>query len=76
MFLKLLNLAIFNCFRQFKTDIGLADQYIDEGNSDLRKAIASQDMSKVQEAQSKLEMAISARNRSSEKLETLIKKKK
>ena len=76
MFLKLLNLAIFNYFRQFKTDIGLADQCIEEGNSDLRKAIASQDMSKVQEALSKLEMPVSARNRSSEKLETLIKKKK
>ena len=33
--LKLLNPATFNCFRQFKTDIGLADQCIEEGNSDL-----------------------------------------
>ena len=38
--MKLLNLATFNCFRQFKTDIGLADQCIEEGNSDLWKAIA------------------------------------
>ena len=70
------NLATFNCFRQFKIDIGLADQCIEEGNSNLRKAIASQDMSKIQKAQSKLEMAISARKRASERLETLMKKKK
>ena len=72
----LLNLATFNCFRQFKIDIGLADQCIEEGNSNLGKAIASQDMSKIQKAQSKLEMAISARKRESERLETLMKKKK
>ena len=34
----LLNLATFNCFRHFKTDIGLADQCIEEGNSNQRKA--------------------------------------
>ena len=72
----LLNLATFNCFRHFKTDIGLADQCIEEGNSNQRKAIVSQDTSKVQKAQSKLEMAISARKLASEKLETLMMKKK
>ena len=102
VFETLLNIATFNCFRQFKIDIGLADQSIEERNSDMRKAIASQDMRKAialqdmrkaiasqdmrkaiasqdmsnQKAQSKLEMAICARKRESEKLETLMKKKK
>lgn len=93
VFETLLNIATFNCFRQFKIDIGLADQSIEERNSDMRKAIALQDMRKAiasqdmrkaiasqdmsnQKAQSKLEMAICARKRESEKLETLMKKKK
>lgn len=93
VFETLLNIATFNCFRQFKIDIGLADQSIEERNSDMRKAIALQDMRKGiasqdmrkaiasqdmsnQKAQSKLEMAICARKRESEKLETLMKKKK
>ena len=69
-------LQLLNCFRQFKTDISLVDQCIEEGNSDLWKTIASQDMGKVQKVQSKLAMAISARKWVSEKLETLMKKKK
>ena len=93
VFETLLNIATFNCFRQFKIDIGLADQSIEERNSDMRKAIALQDMRKAiaaqdmrkaiasqdmsnQKAQSKLEMAICARKRESEKLKTLMKKKK
>ena len=75
MFLKLCWILQL-CFRQFKKDIGLANQSIEERSSDMRKAIASQDMSRVQKVQSKLEMATSARKRASEKLETLIKKKK
>ena len=54
----------------------MVDQCIEEGNSDLWKAIALQDMSKAQKAQSNLAMAISARKGVSEKLETLVKKKK
>ena len=69
-------LQLLNCFRQFKTDISLVDQCIEEGNSDLWKTIASQDMGKVQKVQSKLAMAISTRKWVSEKLETLMKKKK
>ena len=93
VFETLLNIATFNCFRQFKIDIGLADQSIEERNSDMRKAIALQDMRKAiasqdmrkaiasqdmsnQKAQLKLQMAICARKRESEKLETLMKKKK
>ena len=77
MFLKLCwILQLLNCFRQFKTDISLVDQCIEEGNSDLWKAIALQDMSKAQKVQSNLAMAISARKGVSEKLETLVKKKK
>lgn len=47
---------IFN--RQFEVDISTAEQQTEEANHSLREAIISSNMKKIQEAQSRIEMAL------------------
>ena len=63
-------------FSQCKTDIDVADNYIDEGNKELRTAILVKNMEKIQGAQSKIDMAIASRKRATQNLIGLEAKKK
>ena len=58
-----------------KKDMYVAEKAMDNANQELRFSIQKGVMKKVQEAQSKLNMALEARRRVSTEIETLISKK-
>ena len=61
--------------RQFEIDILTAEQQIEEANHSLRETIVSNNMTKIQETQSCIEMVLEAKKISSSQLEELKSKK-
>ena len=66
-FFKVLISFIFILLRQFEVDISTAEQQTEEANHSLREAIVSSNMKKIQETQSRIEMALGGKKRSTTK---------
>ena len=55
--------------RQFESDISAGEQQIEETNHSLRETIVWNNMTKIQEAQSHIEITFQGKKRSSSQLE-------
>ena len=55
--------------RQFESDISAGEQQTEETNHNLREAIVCNNMTKIQEAQSRIEITFQGKKRSSSQLE-------
>ena len=74
--MKLWAIADFQFYRRVKMDMNVADQGMNEANKELWRSIEASKMKDIQASQFKLDMALEARKRAVNHMDTLLAKKK